>query len=186
MLWKLKNQLPVTIKKKIYFTLFQTHLTYMISVWGSANDNVITPLQVIQNRALRNVFGIERLANRTQMYVGSVENCLPIRALHYVQSASYIYCNINRASHTNIILETNSLRGRYSNELRPATTRTNYGKRDITCIGVNIYNSVPKNIQVICSAVGFKSAPRCHIRTEEFLARCFNNNYLRIFSRTAS
>ena len=47
-MWKLKNVLPFTAKKKIYHSLFATHINYMITVWGNACDTVIKPIQIIQ------------------------------------------------------------------------------------------------------------------------------------------
>ena len=82
-LWKLKNTLPLDIKKKIYKSLFETHLNYMIQIWGSASFTAIKPLQIIQNRALRNVFNIERLTNRCEMFTKLVDNNLPIRAIFF-------------------------------------------------------------------------------------------------------
>ena len=79
MLWKLKNKLPIYIKKKIYSTLFESHLLYMNLIWGAACDNVIKPLQSIQNRALRSVFNLKRETSRVEMYTHKTENCLPIR-----------------------------------------------------------------------------------------------------------
>jgi len=54
-LWRMRNKLPIHIKKAIYHTLFESHLLYMNTIWGNSCENVIKPLQSIQNRALRSV-----------------------------------------------------------------------------------------------------------------------------------
>jgi hypothetical protein len=176
-LWKLKKVISQNVKKRIYTALFQSHINYMILLYGTACDSVIKPLQIIQNRALRNVFNIDRMENRVNMYTHLVENCLPLRALHYVSTASYIYSNLNKSIHTNVVIESSRTRGRNARQLQPSIARTNYGKKNITTIGVNIFNSIPNDIRSLKTSQVFKWALKCHIRNEEFISTCFNNNY---------
>jgi hypothetical protein len=184
MLWKLKYLLPTDIKKKIYCTLLQTHLSYMISIWGAANESIIKPLQIIQNRALRNVFGVGRLTNRIEMYMNDVEDCLPIRALHFVQSANYVYCIVNQAIHTNLQINTSNSTGRHAHELRTTTSKTNYGRRMITSLGVHIFNRVPREIQVISSAASFRWNLKRYVMNEEFISTCFSSQYVQKYSKS--
>ena len=48
--------IPVANHKNIYHTLFESHLTYCISVWGSARKSLITSLFVTQKRLVRYIF----------------------------------------------------------------------------------------------------------------------------------
>jgi hypothetical protein len=181
-LWKLKKFISQSVKKRIYTALFQSHINYMILLYGNASDSIIKPLQVIQNRALRNVFNIDRLENRVNMYTHLVENCLPLRALHYVSTAGYIYSNVNKCIHTNIVIERSHTRGRNARQLQPSISRNNYGKKNITSIGVNIFNNIPNDIRTLKTPQVFKWALKCHIRNEEFISNCFNNNYFQIIN----
>ena len=49
--------IPVANHKNIYHTLFESHLAYCISVWGSARKSLITSLFVTQKRLVRYIFG---------------------------------------------------------------------------------------------------------------------------------
>lgn len=182
MLWKLKNKLPVHIKKKIYMTLFESHLLYMNVIWGTACDNIIKPLQSIQNRALRSVFNLDKRHNRTDMYTHKTENCRPIRALNLLLTATYIHKCLNGFSHSNIkYTYTSHRRGRSSNnkELQISTSKTNYGHKSITSMGIKLYNSLPTDLKELKSPATFKWALRCHIRNESFMTSCFSNEYLK-------
>ena len=184
-LWKFKSILSTGVKKRVYFSLFQSHLNYMVQVWGVASDSVIKPLQVIQNRAVRNVFNIDRLENRINMYTHLVQNCLPIRALHYVSTATYVYSNIHKLIHTNLVIQKSNSRGRNAGRLSPATSRTNYGKKNIKSIGANIFNNIPNDVKTLKSAAAFKWSLKCQIRTEIFMSNCFSNNYLKNYGGNA-
>jgi hypothetical protein len=184
MLWKMRNKLPIYIKKKVYMTLFESHLLYMNSIWGTACDNAIKPLQSIQNRALRSVFNLERYANRTDMYTHKTENCLPIRGLNFMLTATYIYKNIHGHTHSNIKFTHNSnRRGRSSQhkELQCTASNTHYGHKSITSFGVKVFNSLPIDLKNLKHPAAFKWALRCYIRNENFMSSCFTNDYLKRF-----
>lgn len=184
MLWKLKNVLPLQTKKDIYYTLFHTHLCYLITVWGSACDNVIKPIQCIQNRTLRNVFGLDRRTPKVVMYAHKVERILPIRALHYLNTAAFMYDVVNKNIHSSIVVDKNNCKGRRANKLKSSAHKTNIGKKRITCIGSHIYNKIPDDIKHLRYNKAFKWALSCHIRTEHFLQDCFDVKYLQKYGES--
>ncbi|KAG5666481.1 hypothetical protein PVAND_014508 [Polypedilum vanderplanki] len=187
-LWKLKYRLPLHVKKNIYHTLFESHLSYMSSIWGSASNTTIKEIQIIQNRALRNVFNIDRLSNRINMYTHLVQNCLPIRALHFLNTASLIYNTINRNIHCNMLFKHQNANRtlRHNRDLHIATSKTNYGSTNIYTLGSKIYNSIPADIKSLKHRHAFKWALKCSLRNEKFISGCFNNNYLKQFKQETS
>lgn len=182
-LWKLKHDLPTVIKKRIYTALFESHLNYMLPVWGSASNAAIDSLQIMQNRALRNIYKLDRLHNRTSMYKEKVEQFLPIRAMFFVNTTVLIYKCIHQKIHTNLsftIVNTESTRS--DSYLRPMRARTLYGTRSIASIGPKMFNDVPKNIQNLHHVHSFRWNLKRHIRTEEFIQSCFTNDFLSKYS----
>ena len=174
-LWKLRKELPQRIKKLVYFSLVQSHLNYMIAIWGTATYNLIRPLQIIQNRTLRNVFNLDRLHNRVDMYTHKVENCLPISALYYVSVATFMYNSLSKRIRTNFVFTPspcNSLRER--NKLRPRKARTNYGINSILTKGPKIFNDVPLAIKRSPHQYAFKWTLTCHLRKEESMKLFLN------------
>jgi hypothetical protein len=180
-LWKMRRRLPFKIKKNIYHTLLETHLNYMIVIWGSASDVAINSIQTAQNRALRNVYGRDRRENRIEMYLHHTENCLPLRAIHFVSTASFIYNAIHHNTRTNLTFpwRTSLFKRDTGTELRITDGRTNYGKRSIFHLGIMIFNSIPAPIKQLKHAYAFKWALRCNLRKKEFISTCFSNEYLK-------
>jgi hypothetical protein len=180
-LWKMRNKLPIYIKKKVYQTLFESHLLYMNVLWGTACDKVIKPLQTIQNRALRSVYNLRQLDNRTEMYFNHTESCLPIRGINFLLSATFIYKSIHNNIRTNLnFMQPETRRGRSRNRhtLLQASYKTNYGTKSIMSHGVKIFNDLPTELKELKDPAAFKWALRCHLRNEEFISSCFSNKYL--------
>ena len=182
MLWRMRNKLPMYIKKKVYHTLFESHLLYMNIIWGNSCENVIKPLQSIQNRTIRTVFNLERRSNRVKMYAHYAENCLPIRGINFLLTSTYMYKNIHSTVHSNIrFSQTTNRRGRSSqlNEIQLTPSRTHYGHKSITSFGAKVFNSLPTDLKKLKHPAAFKWALRCHIRNESFMSNCFSNDYLK-------
>ena len=167
-LWKLRRSLPKHVKKLLYQSLLESHLTYLIPVWGRANDQAIKRLQVLQNRALRNVYNLDRLINRVRMYTHMVESCLPIRSLFYLNSATLVYNITHLYTHSNIKFNRVGTRSRQRDNLRPLKSRTLYGSKSFQSFGPKIFNDIPEDIKRLSHVHGFKWALRCYIRKEEF------------------
>ena len=56
-IYRIKNCLPEKLHKQIYHTLFESHLTFAISVWGGVSYQVTNPLFLTQKRCIRIIFG---------------------------------------------------------------------------------------------------------------------------------
>ena len=56
-IYRIKNCLPVKFYKQIYHTLFESHLTFAISVWGGVSHKTIEPLFITQKKCIRMLFG---------------------------------------------------------------------------------------------------------------------------------
>ena len=44
---RIKDNLPINLHKELYFTLFESYLSYCISVWGEAAQCQLTPIWMI-------------------------------------------------------------------------------------------------------------------------------------------
>ena len=53
----IKDNIPEELHKDIYYTLFESHLSYGISVWGGISNNKIEPLFKLQKKCIRILFG---------------------------------------------------------------------------------------------------------------------------------
>ena len=56
-LYRIRDSVPEELHKDLYYTLFESHLTYCISVWGGANKSVTTKAWTAQKHCVRALFG---------------------------------------------------------------------------------------------------------------------------------
>ena len=54
---RIKKCIPEYLHKDLYYTLFESHLTYCISVWGGVPQYKMNELHVIQKKCVRVLFG---------------------------------------------------------------------------------------------------------------------------------
>lgn len=77
---QLKCILPINNLKTIYFSLVQSHLTYGISAWGSAYQNTVGPLEVLQKRIIKIILNLPIKYPTEALF--EVAEILPIKKLH--------------------------------------------------------------------------------------------------------
>ena len=178
-LWKLRNILPTKIKKLIYSTLLQSHLNFMLPIWGVASAKALHNAQVLQNRALRNIYELPRLTNRVEMFTHHVESNLPIRGSCVLNTASYVYNVLHGYTHSNIkFTESNhNVNLRERGTLRPAASKTNYGIKSIETFGPKLFNKIPLDIKKSRHQHAFKWTMKCHLRKEKFISTCFTKEF---------
>lgn len=179
-LWKLKNRLSITLKKRIYAALFESHLNYMIPIWGSANENIINSLQVLQNRALRNLYNLDRHTNRVLMYTHMVGSFLPIRGIFFLNTTALMYKCIHSSIHTNISFElVDNAVLRSDPYWRPTTSKASFGARCITAVGPRMYNELVPGIQNSPHIHSFKWNVRVWLKNEARMELCLSSNFLK-------
>jgi hypothetical protein len=180
-LWKLRRVLPFEAKKLIYNSLIETFFNYMSVIWGMSPATALSNIQVIQNRALRNVYNLDRCSNRVDMYTHKVENHLPIRAISFLNIATYMYQSTHGKILSNIIFEKSSQLGRKGlrnhDKLRPTKARTNCGKLSIETLGPKLFNAIPGSIKNAKHEHAFKWILKCHLRNEKFINSCFTSSF---------
>ena len=54
---RIKDNIPAHLHKDLYHTLFESHLSYGITVWGDLSQNKVTPLFISQKKCIRILFG---------------------------------------------------------------------------------------------------------------------------------
>ena len=54
---RIKNNIPPQLHKQLYHTLFESHLTYGITVWGGEPFTKLEPLFLLLKKCLRILFG---------------------------------------------------------------------------------------------------------------------------------
>ena len=52
-----KIYIPTSLHKSLYPTIFESHLSYGITVWGGVSNSTIKPVFIAQKHCLRVLFG---------------------------------------------------------------------------------------------------------------------------------
>ena len=74
-IYRIKNCLPHEIYKQIYYALFESHLTFAISVWGGVSHRTIEPIFITQKRCIRMLFG------DSEAYQNKLKTCARARPI---------------------------------------------------------------------------------------------------------
>ena len=67
-LYRIKDYIPKRLHKTLYHSLFESHLTYGISVWGSQSNSVMEKLFNIQKSCVRMLFGNQHALSKNDTY----------------------------------------------------------------------------------------------------------------------
>ena len=54
---RIKDSIPMKFHEDLYFKLFESHLSYRVSVWGGVAPNKLEPLLITQKTCIRTLFG---------------------------------------------------------------------------------------------------------------------------------
>ena len=68
MLYKMKNLCSTPTLRSLYFSLFHSHLTYGLLVWGLANTSLTNKILLLQKRAIRVVAKADFLAHTDPLF----------------------------------------------------------------------------------------------------------------------
>ena len=85
MLSRIKDNIPASIHKNLYHSLFESHLSYGITVWGGTSNNKFQPLFVAQKKCIRIMFGDK------QGYLDKFKTCARTRPKEAMRLDSKFY-----------------------------------------------------------------------------------------------
>ena len=72
-LYRIRDSVPDVLHRDLYHTLFESHLTYCISVWGGANKGVMAKAWTAQKHCVRTLFG------NKEAYLDKFRTCVKAR-----------------------------------------------------------------------------------------------------------
>ena len=61
---RIKDFVPRKFHKDLYHTLFESHISYCVSVWGGVSSCKLEPLFIAQKNCVRKIFDNERYSNK--------------------------------------------------------------------------------------------------------------------------
>lgn len=138
---------------------------YLNSIWSGAAQYLISPLKVIQNRAIKIINGLPRLTPSTTLYNSSL---LPLEVLNKFELALLFKKLIeNRIRHTFTITRNSDIHQYNTRNVHQiysqSVNTTKFGLKSISKRGSEIFNSIPEEIKNINILSQFK------IKLKEYL-----------------
>ena len=151
----------------IYNSLFDSRLRYGILGWGTASEQYISKLRVLQNRAVR---FITFASYRSRMLPCYVElGVLPIDEIFLMQKSLFMhnlhYKNLPHMLSTYCLPARHSITTRYITELNYVipVVRTNRGQSSIKFSGPKAWINIPKSLKEIVFKKPFSKKLKEHL-----------------------
>ena len=184
-MYKLRSYLPLRLLKNIYYSLIYSHLIYAIEVWGSAFNNELDKLLVLQKKALRLMTFNDSypivpgpLIPSDPLFV-KLET-LKVMDIHKYQVAKFIFKCINKLTPINFydwyIINHERCGFNYNTRLNfntddnihiknlfvPYARTSNCGLKQLKVNGPRIWNELPNDIKNTTSLTPFLRKVKLH------------------------
>ena len=143
---KLRYYLNKEVLIRVYHALFNSHLQYGILCWGSTNVSNLNRLQILQNRAIRNISKAPRFYRLDNYYLNY--RILKVHDLYDLEISKFIHSHYNEklpfCFNTFFQLSNNrSTRNTTNNTYSVPYYRSARGQRSIRFYGPKIWNMLP-------------------------------------------
>lgn len=163
-----KYTLPMKTKIALYYSFFNSNISYMIPIWGYTTNNHLNCLQKTQNKAIRSLFWEDyRDPNTNTNAIYTKHNILKISQLTLYNSLATIYKIKNNLIRNNIQLTTftdiheYNTRGRHNFIVPRSNINALYESTLVR--GLSQYNVLPHSIRNINQLKTFKKELKRHI-----------------------
>lgn len=147
---KISHLIPDRTKRNLYHSLFHSHIIYGIAIWGAANQTTLKPLQIVQNKAIKNLFGFHPRTPTSLIH----QTCrlLTVENLYNATASSHVHQMLSDSIHTITILTTGAERHHHLTRRRQHLTTirsntTTFGKNAALHKATSVYNRLPENLK---------------------------------------
>ena len=143
---KLSDILPSELKRRVYFSIFHSLLSYASCIWGnSCTLNLMNTIFRTQDRAIKNLFGFDRLRHSSEIYEETKIHC--IKQQVKIDLVIMIHQIRNGMIHTNTYYQRNfQVHDHNTRNLqsirRDRINTTRYGLNSVAFQGISLYNDI--------------------------------------------
>lgn len=168
-LYKLSRCTPEHLLRSIYFAHIHSKLSYLSPVWGSAAPQyIIDELQIIQNKAIRNIFYHDyHVSHLHTNEILKKYKILNVRQLVEYDTTIFFYKIKNNLIKTDFNITRNSDIHNYPtrnrSNIRVTRYNTNYGMFNVYYSGARLYNLLNEQLRDTPTLSAFKRLLRAHI-----------------------
>ena len=148
---KLRHFVPRNTLLRIYQSLILPYISYGLTAWGLASKSYLTKILVLQKRALRFIFSVERCEHAVPLFIHV--DILPLNFLYFKSVCCLMHDIRNRKVPSNILnlfCDTTSIhsyntRSSSANKFYIKKSRLEIQKR----VGTKIWNEMPASLREI-------------------------------------
>jgi hypothetical protein len=170
--YKLRNKLPLSCLRNLYYAFVHPHILYGIELYANTSINHLDKLFKLNNKLLR-VLQFAKLRSHTDvLYMNYIT--LPISELHIYQILVFVHkfmhhkdslpsVFLNYFSQNNAVHEYET---RHSGSLHMPRMRSLLGQRCIKYKGCSLWNSIPNELQSCMSINMFKTRIKSYLFTK--------------------
>lgn len=146
---KMKYIMDTKTKLCLYRALVQSHLDYLVSIYGYRNSTTLKTLQAMQNRAIKAVFRLPPRFPTERLYSNICKSVLPIHTLYKYKLLLYVFKVLHSLGYHTITFSQNqtAFSTRNQHDLRVVRCRLELTKQRIEFIGSFEFNQLPQNIK---------------------------------------
>lgn len=105
LMWRKGKYIPVENRRQLYVSYVQSHLMYMLPIYGECAQYKLKELQTLQNRCIKAAFRLDRNTSTTYIYSTTI---VPITELAKVERICLVYKLVKFRTKHNFRLHTNA------------------------------------------------------------------------------
>ena len=140
-IFRIRNFVPPSVLKTIYFSLFYPYVTYCSIIWGFTYECHVSPIFIAQKRTIRLIHGKSFLHHTNELF--SESKILKFKEVMEYRILIYMFKNRDRFE----IVGSHGYSTRSSNNLRITFHRTVKTQCSISYLGPKFWNDIPIILQ---------------------------------------
>lgn len=156
--YQIRNIAREEIKRTLYYGLVKSNLRYGIIVWGSAYDNAIRPLEIIQKTLIKILYTKDRYYPSDQLFKET--KLMTIRQIYCFESLNFIHLH---SSCFETITANYNTRVQTNKQFKLPKPNKSHYKRTIFYLGLKMYNELPHELKNNQSLNKYKLQLKRHI-----------------------
>lgn len=158
--------LPRNVRYTVYNSLVKPHIDYLVEIWGSAAKSTLNDLQISQNKLIKTLFHYNYLTPTVRLY--NETKIMNINKTYEYYTCVLIRKILSKEIKSSITFNTKNnhpllKRLRNPKNIILNRIRTNYGRKNITFEGAQLYNKLPDNIKNAKNLHTFKNLLKKHL-----------------------
>lgn len=155
----------------LYYAFIHSHFNYSMVSWGLTYRSHVTPLQHLQNQAVRIITRSSYNAHVTPLFLQLnllridelIKYNLGITAYHLIRTPSFLYViGLDHLTNPNVT------RFSLQNNFLLPKVRTNYGSQTVRFAIIKFWNTLPLTVKTALSLPRFKSLLRSYISEQPY------------------